>query len=419
MRFCMVTTFYPPYSFGGDGVFVRRLSRALVRRGHQVRVVFQPAAHEALGGARHPDDACELGAEAGIEPWPLPSPAGRAGLLLSHQAGAPALQSGPLREALGGGFDVVHFHNVSLLGGPAVLAMADAPVTLCTLHDYWFVCPMHVLWRLGRERCTRRTCLRCTLAGGRPPQLWRATGAVRRAARAVDAFLAPSAFAARLHAENGFPAPVRVLPHFPDPAAGRPPGRPEDPGGPSVQTPEGRPYFLAVGRLEPLKGFADLVERFRSIPDADLLVVGAGNEEADLRRRAAHLPNVRVLGWREGEPLAALYRGAVAAVVPSLCYETFGLVPVEAFAAGTPAVVRAGGALEEVVAGGGGLPYETEEELEAILRGLLDEPGRRRALAHAARRNLERNYTEEIHMDRYFDLIGGIRGRRPARRAAG
>ena len=39
MRFCMVTTFYPPYHFGGDGTYVRALSEALVKRGHEVTVV--------------------------------------------------------------------------------------------------------------------------------------------------------------------------------------------------------------------------------------------------------------------------------------------------------------------------------------------------------------------------------------------
>ena len=50
LRFCMVTTFYPPHHFGGDGVYVRRLSSELVRRGHDVTVVHAPDAHGLLGG---------------------------------------------------------------------------------------------------------------------------------------------------------------------------------------------------------------------------------------------------------------------------------------------------------------------------------------------------------------------------------
>ena len=49
LRFCMLTTFYPPYAFGGDAIGIQRLSRALVRRGHQVTVV-----HDAEAVRRTP-----------------------------------------------------------------------------------------------------------------------------------------------------------------------------------------------------------------------------------------------------------------------------------------------------------------------------------------------------------------------------
>ena len=39
LRFCMITTFYPPYNCGGDGIFVHQLSNELARRGHQVDVI--------------------------------------------------------------------------------------------------------------------------------------------------------------------------------------------------------------------------------------------------------------------------------------------------------------------------------------------------------------------------------------------
>ena len=52
MRFCMVTTFYPPYHFGGDATFVQARARALVSEGHHVEVV-------------HCEDACRLRSPAG------------------------------------------------------------------------------------------------------------------------------------------------------------------------------------------------------------------------------------------------------------------------------------------------------------------------------------------------------------------
>ncbi|HET6277342.1 MAG TPA: glycosyltransferase family 1 protein, partial [Candidatus Polarisedimenticolia bacterium] len=54
LRFCMVTTFYPPYNFGGDGMGVMRLSQALVRRGHRVTVLQDIDAHAMLHGGTPP-----------------------------------------------------------------------------------------------------------------------------------------------------------------------------------------------------------------------------------------------------------------------------------------------------------------------------------------------------------------------------
>src|ERR1043166_9836263 len=39
LRFCLINTFYPPYSFGGDGIFVERLANGLASRGHKVDVI--------------------------------------------------------------------------------------------------------------------------------------------------------------------------------------------------------------------------------------------------------------------------------------------------------------------------------------------------------------------------------------------
>ena len=59
--FAMVTTFYPPQNFGGDGMYVYRLSNELARRGHQVTVIHCADAFDAMRGqpagefANHPN----------------------------------------------------------------------------------------------------------------------------------------------------------------------------------------------------------------------------------------------------------------------------------------------------------------------------------------------------------------------------
>jgi len=61
MRFCMVTTYYPPYHFGGDAIYVRALSRALVSLGHQVEVMHCVDAYRLKKGNSIPQDVADAG----------------------------------------------------------------------------------------------------------------------------------------------------------------------------------------------------------------------------------------------------------------------------------------------------------------------------------------------------------------------
>jgi hypothetical protein len=72
LRFCLLTTFYPPFNFGGDGVDVQRTARALVKRGHEVTVVHDVDAYEWLSG-RHLTAAAH---DDGVEVVPLRSKLG-------------------------------------------------------------------------------------------------------------------------------------------------------------------------------------------------------------------------------------------------------------------------------------------------------------------------------------------------------
>ena len=198
----MVTTFYPPLSFGGDGQYVRRLAHSLARRGHLVDVIHDADAYRLLSGGRDLEPAAE---PPGVTVHTLRSATPALSCLATQQLGRPLVHAARIRSFLSRDFDVIHFHNVSLVGGPGVLSYGTA-VKLYTAHEHWLVCPMHTLWRHGREICTGRECLRCALAYNRPPQLWRAGNLIARQARHVDAFIALSRFSADKHAERDWPA---------------------------------------------------------------------------------------------------------------------------------------------------------------------------------------------------------------------
>ncbi len=405
MTFCMFTTFFGEHSFGGDAAFVDRLSRALARHGHDVHVIYCRDAFELVRGDQTPRP---YSPPPGVTIHALKSPLGPLSPLATHQTGRPAFKATAIRVLLDSiRPDVVHYHNLSLIGGPGLLAMpAGRAVKLMTTHEHWLVCPRHVLWKYDGAICEREECVKCSLRDRKPPQFWRRTDLRDESLRQLDALICPSRSTRREHARRGITRTMTHLPYF----------LPEDYTGlPAVESPRhARPYLAAAGRLEEIKGFQDAIEAMRSLPHLDLRIAGAGAFEPMLRERVGQLPNVIFEGRLDGAGLAALFRAARAVVVPSLVYETFGYVVLEAFAEGTPVVVRDLGALPELVAeSGGGLVFDTPAGLvEAIERIaaddiLRDELG---ANGRAARNGV---WSEEEHLKRYFDLIDACRdGRR-------
>ena len=118
LSFCMVTTFYPPYHFGGDAMYVYRLSNALARAGHRVAVVHCVDAYKVL---RPTEPSGNFPHEPGVTVHRLRSRWGTVSPLVTYLAGRPGLKAPALDGIFRERFDVVHFHNVSLVGGPGVL----------------------------------------------------------------------------------------------------------------------------------------------------------------------------------------------------------------------------------------------------------------------------------------------------------
>ena len=394
MRFCMVTTFYPPHHFGGCGTYVRALSRALVAQGHDVEVMHCIDAYHLKYKDAMPDE----GSDEGVVVHRLKSRFGFLSPLITHLTGHPGIKSRAARAIFSRPFDVVHFHNISLIGGPVIITWSRAPVNLYTLHEHWLLCPTHVFWKNKSRACDRPTCFRCSLVSGIPPQLWRYTRLVEHSMAGVDAMLAPSEYTARRHRDAGLKPPIHVLPLFSAIEPRSVPTRRHT-----------RPRFLFVGRLTPSKGIVQLLETFACLSAYDLDVIGDGELRGELERRFAHCPHVRFLGRIPQSKLVAAYRAATALIFPSLAPETFGLSIVEAFACGTPAIVHdAGGCREPVDATGGGLIYQTNEELHVAMSRLAYEPGLREALSRRAREGFVRLYTLQRHVESYLALVESV-----------
>jgi glycosyltransferase involved in cell wall biosynthesis len=397
LNFLHLTTFYPPYSFGGDAMYIYRLCHALGDAGHHVDVIHCVDSYHLLHPAPPPVQFSE---HPNVVRHELRSPLKWLSPLVTQQTGEPYLKGKLIRRVLSSRpYDVIHFHNTSLLG-PGVLEIepSGGAVKMYTTHEHWLICPMHVLWKFNNRACEKPECLRCVLQARRPPQLWRYTGFLNRASRHVDQFVSPSRFTAAMHRERGFPQPVDHLPYFIDRADQdwREPG----------PRPQEKPYFLFVGRLEVIKGLQSLIPLWNQVSGFDLLVAGTGMYERELREMARANPRIRFLGPLPQRQLGALYYHAQACIVPSITYETFGMIIIEAFARKTPVIVRDLGALPEVVHdSGGGFVYGTDEELLAAIERMANSTRERAELGERGYQAFIRWWCREAHMELYFDFV--------------
>jgi glycosyltransferase involved in cell wall biosynthesis len=396
----MITTYYPPYNFGGDGIFVHRLSNELARRGHTVDVIHCLDAYHLRAGQqpRQPYDDHPNVAVHGLK-----SPFGSLSPLATQQLGYPFFKTARLQRILQQGFDVIHYHNISLVGGPKILQYGQG-IKLYTMHEYWLVCPTHVLFKYNRRACLQPHCFTCSLTYKRPPQWWRYLRLLETAVKSVDAFIAPSRFCKTLHLRKGLKVPIVHLPNF-VPSA--------EPALAASDSPlshiRERPYFLFVGRLEQLKGLQTLIPLFRRYHKADLVIAGTGSYESRLRQLAKACENIRFLGHVSNPQLQGLYDKAVAVIVPSLCYESFSQVIIEAFGRQTPVIAtNMGGMPEMIEESGGGFIYHTDEELLAAMDQLLADPSYRRVLGVRGYEAYQRHWTAEAHLQGYFALIHEI-----------
>ncbi|MCI0437023.1 MAG: glycosyltransferase family 4 protein, partial [Gemmatimonadetes bacterium] len=178
----------------------------------------------------------------------------------------------------------------------------------------------------------------------------------------------------------------------------------------------GRPYFLFVGRLERIKGLDEAIPAFGRFPEADLLIAGDGEHGERLRALGAAIPNVRFLGRIAIERLRELYRDAVALIVPSVCFETFGIIIIEAFQQGTPVIARRIGPFPEIVEKAkGGLLFDGTDEMVAAMRRMLEQPGLRENLAESGKAAFEAHWSESAVVPQYLELVRRVAERRGKR----
>ncbi|MFI0264078.1 glycosyltransferase [Streptomyces sp. NPDC017056] len=308
--------------------------------------------------------------------------------------------------------DVVHVHNVFPLLSPAVLAAcADAGVpAVATLHNYSQVCPPGTLQRDGRP-CTecvgsaplpavRHGCYRNSRLATVPLAVGLSVNR-RRWRSGVARFFCISAAQRDVLVRAGLPAERLAVKHnfVPEPGVRR--------SGDGEQV-------LYLGRLAEAKGVRLLMAAWDEIAagggvGVPLVVAGAGPLEQEVRAWAAGRDDVRYVGLYDAEQCRQAVARSVAVVAPSTWLEAFGLVVVEAMAAGVPAVAAGHGAFVELVEDGvSGLLHRPGDSasLASCLRRIAAGPARNREMGRAARRRYEQGFSPAVGLER---LVEGYR----------
>ncbi|MDK1476389.1 glycosyltransferase [Streptomyces sp. 549] len=308
--------------------------------------------------------------------------------------------------------DVVHVHNVFPLLSPAVLAAcADTGVpAVATLHNYTQVCPPGTLQRDGRP-CTecvgaaplpavRHGCYRGSRLATVPLAVSLSVNR-RRWWSGVERFFCISAAQRDVLVRAGMPAERLAVKHNFVP----------DPGSRRAGTGE---HLLHLGRLAEAKGVRVLMAAWDEIATGGgvgvpLVIAGAGPLEQEVAAWAAGRDDVRYVGLYDPAQCRQAIERSVAVVAPSTWLETFGLVVVEAMAAGVPAVAAGHGAFVELVEDGTtGLLHRPGEaaSLASCLRRITADPARNEEMGRAARRRYERDFSPAVGLER---LVEGYR----------
>jgi glycosyltransferase involved in cell wall biosynthesis len=143
----------------------------------------------------------------------------------------------------------------------------------------------------------------------------------------------------------------------------------------------------------------------REYADADLLIVGDGTHREALQSIAAGSERVRFIGRVPADQVDRYYEHAIAVVVPSEGYETFGFVAIEAFRRGAPIIARRQGSLIEFVeASGGGALFSTPDELRDHMHE-MQAGSQRDVLGRAGRAAFLEHWSERTVLPRYLSVI--------------
>ncbi|HPU12365.1 MAG TPA: glycosyltransferase family 4 protein [Aeromicrobium sp.] len=282
--------------------------------------------------------------------------------------------------------DIIHAHGW-IVSSASALRLGPDTRLVTSLHDYGLVCAKKTLIHLDEldAQCAGPSLGRCVRCASNFYGVAKGTALAsglregRHRLSKVSQFLPITAAVGAASAAAAEPERSTVVPPFvaDDILAER--TRPRPPG-----LPEGD-FILFVGALSAHKGADLLIQAHRELASqVPLVLIGHGDPAP--WRVLAGTADVRVLQHVPNEQIQGAMQAATLVVMPSRWAEPFGLVAIEAMAAGTALVASKIGSLPEIVGDAGLVVEPKPAEMAAAIDSLLADPARRELLGNAGKR---------------------------------
>ncbi|MBS3174855.1 glycosyltransferase [Candidatus Woesearchaeota archaeon] len=330
MKILITNSFYPPYHVGGDATHCKYLAEALVQEGHEVHVIFSYDAYALKKAYGQKEENWN-----GVKVHKIKSPLKKLEPILNYLFGTQFYTYWYFKKLVWKEkFDVVHHHNISLLGSKILKKIGDYK-NIYTAHDYWLICPKYDYFRNGKV-CTIKnspTCVSCCLKHKKPYPVHYIT--LHNYLKSIDAVIAPSAYLGEKFRRAGIENVV-VINNFVPEYKGK------------LIKPEFKNYFLFVGQLENHKGIIPLIQNFIEL-NKELVIMGSGSLKEDVITLIEDHPNIHYLGFQNQEKVYSLMKFANAVILPSQWPENNSMVILESYMLGTPAIASDMGGNRELI----------------------------------------------------------------------
>lgn len=313
--------------------------------------------------------------------------------------------------------DIIHCHGISHQITPSILPVAkkyNIPIVQ-TLHDYQIICPNYTLLRANKFicddlkcstgnylPCITNKCVKNSFSASVLSSLEMYINDYKsKYINNINMFISPSKFLRDQITASGMQEDKIVhIPNF-------------------VNIDEFEPeysnkgYFLYAGRLSLEKGLYTLLNTFKELPEARLVVAGTGPLETELIdfKKKNNLNNIEFVGFKAGEELKELIKFSKALILPSEWYENAPLSIIEAFSYGKPVIAsKLGGITEMVTEDFNGYLFSKGniEELKSKIMMFENDKMLSAKLGQNARDFALNNYTGQKHLQSLLELYNSF-----------